>query len=152
MNKPVYLSMSILDISKTLMYEFWYDVKPKYKDKAKLCYMDTDSFVINIFTEDFFEDINNDVERWFDTSNCDKNDKRPLPMGMNKKVIGMFRDELGGKIMKEVCALRAKTYVYLMDDDSEKKKAKGRKKCVIKFRLMFENYKDLLFSNKTILK
>ena len=73
-------------------------------------------------------------------------------MGMNKKVIGMFRDELGGKIMKEVCALRAKTYVYLMDDDSEKKKAKGRKKCVIKFRLMFENYKDLLFSNKTILK
>ena len=114
--------------------------------------MDTDSFVTNIFTEDFFEDINNHVERWFDTSNCDKNDKRPLPMSMNKKVIGMFRDELGGTIMKEVCALRAKTYVYLMDDDSEKKKAKGRKKCVIKFRLMFENYKDLLFSNKTILK
>ena len=84
------------------MYEFWYDyVKPKYKDKAKLCYMDTDSFVINIFTEDFFEDINNDVERWFDTSNYDKNDKRPLPMGMNKKVIGMFKDELGEKIMKE---------------------------------------------------
>ena len=135
------------------MYEFWYDyITSKFKDKAKLCYMDTESFVINIFTEDFFEDINNDVERWFDTSNCDKNDKRPLPMGMNKKVIGMFRDELGGKIMKEVCALRAKTYVYLMDDDSEKKKAKGRKKCVIKFRLMFENYKDLLSSNKTILK
>ena len=135
------------------MYEFWYDyITSKFKDKAKLCFMDTESFVINIFTEDFFEDINNDVERWFDTSNCDKNDKRPLPMGMNKKVIGMFRDELGGKIMKEVCALRAKTYVYLMDDDSEKKKAKGRKKCVIKFRLMFENYKDLLFSNKTILK
>ena len=64
MNKPVYLGMSILDISKTLMYEFWYDyLKPKYNDKAKLCYMDTDSFVLNIFTEDFFEDINNDVER-----------------------------------------------------------------------------------------
>ena len=73
MNKPVYIGMSILDISKTLMYDFWYDyVKPKYQDKAKLCYMDTDSFVINIFTEDFFEDINNDVERWFDTSNYDK--------------------------------------------------------------------------------
>ena len=120
MNKPVYLGMSILDISKTLMYEFWYDyVKPKYKDKAKLCYMDTDSFVINIFTEDFFEDINNDVERWFDTSNYDKNDKRPLQTGVSKKVIRMFKDELGGKIMKEFCAFRAKTYTYLMDDDSE---------------------------------
>ena len=86
--------------------------------------MDTDGFVINIFTEDFFEDINNDVERWFDTSNYDKNDKRPLPMGMNKNVIGVFKDELGGKIMKEFCVLRPKTYTYLMDDDSEKKKAK----------------------------
>ena len=129
MNKPVYLGMSILDISKTLMYEFWYDyIKPKYKEKAKLCYMDTDSFVINIFTEDFFEDINNDIERWFDTSNYDKNDKRPLKTGINKKVIGMFKDELGGKIMKEFCAPRAKTYAYLKDDDSEEKKAKGKKK------------------------
>ena len=118
MNKPVYIGMSILDISKTLMYDFWYDyVKPKNKDKAKLCYMDTDSFVINIFTEYFFEDINNDVERWFDTSNCDENHKRPLLMGINKKVIGTFKDELGGRIMKEFCALRAKTYTYLMDDD-----------------------------------
>ena len=81
--------------------------------------MDSDSFVINIFTEDFFEDINSDVERWFDTSNCDKNDKRPRPMVMNKRVIRLFKDELGGKIMKEFCALRAKTYTYLMDDDSE---------------------------------
>ena len=54
-----------------------------------------------------------------------KNDKRPFPMGMNKKVIGVFKYELGGKIMKEICALRAKTYTYLMDDDSEKEKAKG---------------------------
>ena len=100
--------MSILDISKTLMYEFWYDyVKPKYKNKANL-YMDADSFVINIFTEDFFEDINNAVEIWFDTSNYDKSDERPLQIGVNKKVIGMFKDKLGGKIMKEFCALRAK--------------------------------------------
>ena len=70
MTKPVYLGTSILDISKTLMYEFWYDyVKPKYNDKANLWYMDTDRFVINIFTEYFFEDISNDIERWFDTSN-----------------------------------------------------------------------------------
>ena len=133
MNKPVYLGMSILDISKTLIYEFWYDyIKPKYKDKAKLCYMDTDSFVINIFTENVFEDINNDVARWFDTPNYDENDKRPLPIGKNKKVIGLFKDESAGKIMKKFCALRAKTYAHLMDDDSEKKKAKGTKKCVIK--------------------
>ena len=88
------LGMLILDISKTLIYEFWYDyVKPSYKDKAKLCYMDTDSFVINIFTEDFFEDINNDVERWFDTSNYHKNDKRPLRVGIDKKLNGMFKSE-----------------------------------------------------------
>ena len=81
MNKPLYLGMSILDISKTLMYKFWYDYfKPKYEDRAKLCYVDTDSFIINIITEDVFEDISNDVEKWFDTSNYDKNDKRPLPI------------------------------------------------------------------------
>ena len=131
--KPIYLGMSKLDNSKTLIYEFWYDyVKPKYKDKAKLCYMDTDSFVIHIFTEDFFEDINNDIERWFDTSNYDKNDKKPFQIGMNKKVIEVFKDELGGKIMKEFCALRDKKYTYLMDDDNQKKKAKGIKKCVLK--------------------
>ena len=125
MNKPVYLGMSILDISNILMYEFLYDyVKPKYKDKVKLCYMDTDRFVIHIFTEDLFEDIKNDVERWFDTSNYDKNDKRPLSIGMNKKVTCLFKDELGGKIMKEFCVLRAKIYAYLMDDDSEKKRQK----------------------------
>ena len=71
--------------------------------------------------KNFFEDINNDVEGWFDTSNYHENDKRPLPMGLNKTVIGMFKDELGGKIMKEFFALRVKTYTYLMDDDSEKK-------------------------------
>ena len=82
MNKPVYLGMSILDISKTLMYEFWYDyIRPKYKENAKLCQMDTDSFVIHIFTEDFFENINNDIERWFDTANYDKMIKDHLKQG-----------------------------------------------------------------------
>ena len=115
------------------MYECWYDyVKPKYNDKAKLCYMNTDSFAINIFTEDFFEDINNDVERWFDTSNYDKNDKRPLQIDVNKKVIGMFKDELGGKIVKEFCALSAKIFTYFMDDDSENENAKGVKRCIVK--------------------
>ena len=118
----------------------------------KLCYTDTDSFIIYIKTEDFFEDISNDVEKWFDTSNYDKNDKRPLPIGKNKKVLGLFKDELGGKIMTEFCALRAKTYAYKLDDDTEFKKAKGTKKSVIKRELMFENYKDSLFNDKIILR
>ena len=92
MNKPVYLGMSILDISKTLMYEFWYDyVKPKYQDRKtmlqKLCYMDIGSF---IKTEDFYKDIANDVEKWFDISNYDEDDKGPLPIGKSKKVIGLL--------------------------------------------------------------
>ena len=79
MTKPLYLGMSIFDISKTLMYEFWYDyIKRKYGDRTKLRYTDTDDFVIHIITEDFFEDISSDVERWFDTSNYDENDKRQI--------------------------------------------------------------------------
>ena len=127
MTKPLYLGMSILYISKILMYEFWYDyINPKYGDRAKLCYTDTDSFIINIKTEDIF----NDAEKWFDTSNYDKNDKRPLPTGKNEKVPGLFKDELGGKIMVEVVELRPKAYAYLMDDGSDHKKAKGTKKSV----------------------
>ena len=153
MKKPLYLGMSIFDISKTLIYNFWYDYfKPKYGYRAKLCYMDTDSFIIHIKTEDFYEDIAGDAARWLDTSNYEENDKIPLPIGKNKNVIGLFKYELGGKVMKEFCALRTKAYEYLMDDDSEKKKAKGTKKCVLKRRLKFNDYKDCLFNDKTILK
>ena len=134
MNKPVYLGFSILESSKTLMYEFWHDyVKPKYGDNVKLCYMDTDSFVMQIETEDFYKDIADNVERRFDISNHVVN--RPLPTGKNKKVIGLMKDELGGKIMTEFCALRPKTYAYLMDDGGSDKKVKGTKKCVIKRRI-----------------
>ena len=131
MNKLVYLALSISEISKTLMYEFLYDyIKPKYQNNAKLCYIDTDSFIINIKTEDFYEDIANDVEKRFDTSHYECH--RPLPIGKNKKVIGLMKDELGGKIMTEFAALRPRTYFYLMDDGNSDKKAKGTKKCVIK--------------------
>ena len=133
MTKLLYLGMSILDLSKILTSEFQYDyINPKYGDRVKLCYTDTDSFVTDIKTEDFFEVISNDVERWFDTSNYDKNDKRPLSIGKNKKVPRLFKDELGGKIVTEVVALRPKTYAYLMDGGSDHKKAKDTKKCVIK--------------------
>ena len=153
MNKPIYLGQAILDISKTLMYEFWYDyIKPMYGDKVKLCYMDTDSFVMMIETNDFFKDINNDVEIWFDTSNFDKNDNRPLLINKNKKVIGKFKDELGGKIISEFCALKAKTYAYRLDNDNEVKKAKATKKCVVKRHINFDNYVDILFNDKKLLK
>ena len=126
------------------MYEFWYDyIKPKYGGRAKLCYMDTDSFIIH-------------VERWFDTSNYDYNDKRLLPRGKNKKVIGLFKDELEGKIMTEFVGIRLQTYLYSIngynnDDDYDRekiiRKAKGTKKCVIK-----EKYKKSLFNDQIILK
>ena len=146
MNKPIYLGQAILDISNTLMYEFWYDyIKPMYGDNVKLCYMDTDSFVMMIKTDNFFKDINNDIEKCFDTNNFDKNDTRPL-------LIGKFKDELGGKIRNEFCALKAKTYAYKLDNDNEVKKAKGTKKCVVKRHITFNNYVDILFSHKKLLK
>ena len=110
------------------------------------------SFIINIETEDFYEDIAQDINKWFDTSNCEKNDKRPLPIGINKRVIGKYKDELGGKIMIEFCALRAKTYSFLLNDDTEKKRVKDTKKCIIKRKIMFEHSKDCLFIDKAVIK
>ena len=124
------------------MYEFWYDyLKPMYGDKIKLCYTDTDSFIVHIKTDDFYKDISANVNKWFDTSNFNKNDNRPLEIGKNKKVLGKFKDELGGIIMTKFVALRAKTYSYLIDDfkddDYEKnrivnKKAKGTKNVLLR--------------------
>ena len=151
MNKPIYLGLSILDISKILMYEFWYDyMKPKYNDNIKLCYMDRDSFVMNIKMKDFYKDISSDVDKRFDTSNYEVN--RPLPTGKNKKVIGLMKDELGGKIITEFVTLRPKTYSYLTDDGKEDKKAKGTKKCVIKRMIKFDDYKNCLLKKNVLLK
>ena len=109
MNKPIYLRLSILEISKILMYEFWYDyMKPKYNDNVRLCYMDTDSFIMNIKTNDFYKDISDDVDNRFDISNYEV--KRPLLMGKNKNVIGLMKDELGGEIITEFVTLRPKTF------------------------------------------
>ena len=150
MNKPIYLGLSILEISKILMYEFWYDyMKPKYNDDVKLCYMDTDSFVMHIQTNDFYKDIASDVENRFD-SNYEVN--RPLPTGKNKKVIGLMKYELGGKIITEFVTLRPKTYSFLTDDGKEDKKAKGTKKCVIKKMIKFNDYKKCLLNDEVMLK
>ena len=151
MNKPIYLGLSILEISKILMYEFWYDyMKPKYGSDVKLCYMDTDNFIMNIKTNDFYEDIANDVENRFDTSNYEVN--RSLPTGKNKKIIGLMKDELGGKIITEFVTLRPKTYSYLTDDGKEDKKAKGTKKCIIKKMIQFNDYKKCLLNDEVIFK
>ena len=151
MNKPIYLGLSILEISKTLMHEFWYDyMKPKHNDNVKLCYMDTDRFIMNIKTNDFCEDITNDVENRFDTSNYEVN--RPLPTGNDKKVIGLMKDELGGKIITEFVTLRPKTYSFLTDDCKEDTKAKGTKKCVIKKMIKFNDYEKCMLNDEVILK
>ena len=151
MNKPIYLGQAILDLSKIVMYEFHYDyMVPKYGlEKLKLCYMDTDSLVHDIKTEDFYEDIANDVEARFGTSGYSKTDFRLLNINLNKKVIGLMKDELGGKIMTEFMALRPKLYFYKKLSGSEDKKCKGIKKSFVKKTLTFEDYKTCLFNDST---
>ena len=110
-NKPIYLGQSVLNLSKTLMFEFWYDyLKPMYGDKIRLCYTETDSLIMHFKADDFYKDISADIDKWFDTSNFNKNDNRPLEIGKNKKVLGKFKNEIGGKIMAKFVALRAKIY------------------------------------------
>ena len=120
-------------------------MKPKYNDNVRLCYMDTDSFIMNIKTNDFLY-IANDVENRFDTSNYEVN--RPLPTGKNKKIIGLMKDELGGKIITEFVTLRPKTYSFLTDDGKGDKKAKGTKKCIIKNMIKFNDYKKCFWMMK----
>ena len=125
MNVPIYIGFTILEVSKTVMWEFFYDYpKPKYGDKMKLCYTDTDSFIFCIKTKD---DINNDVKEWFDTSDY-KIDRPLLITDKNKKVLGKFKDELGEEIMTKFVGLRSKTYAHLIDDFEEKKKEQRTKK------------------------
>ena len=127
MKKPVYIGLSMLEISKTLMYEFWYDyIKPKYQCNVKPCYIDRDSIIIHIKTEDVYEDIANDTEKRFDTPSYEIN--RPSQLGKNKKMIGLMKDESGRKVMKQFVGLKPKAYSYLIDDGSSYKNAKGTKK------------------------
>ena len=150
MKKPIYLGQAILDLSKIVMYEFHYDyMKPKFKD-PQLCYMDTHSLIYNIKTKDFYAYIADDVEEMFDTSGYDKKDPRPLPIGKNKEVIGLMKDELGGKIMTEFIALRPNLYSYKKLDGEEDKKCKGIKKCIVKKTLTYEDYKNCLLNLKDV--
>ena len=125
------------------MYEFWNDhVKPKYGEKSKLCYMDNDSFIVYTKIEYIYINIAKYVETILGTSNYEL--ERPLPKGTIKKVVGLVKYKLGGKFMTEFSALKPKPYRYLTDNNNRNKKAKGTKKCVIKRKLLFEDYKYCL--------
>ena len=125
------------------MYEFWYDyVKPKYGENAKLCYIHTDSFIVYVKTDNIYKEITKDIETNFDTSNFEIG--RPCPKGTNKKVTGLMKDELGEQIMKEFVGLRARTCSYLKGNYDEDKKTKVTKKCVIKRKFKFQDYKNCL--------
>jgi len=143
-DKPVYLGAAILDISKTLMHNFHYGyIKPKYKANAQLLFTHTDSLMYHVQTNDFYEDILPDIEAKFDTSNYPENHK--LPAGKNKKVIGMFKDEAGGKQITKFVELRAKLYSYKIDE-IEEKKCKGINKTTRNNRITFNDYKECLLT------
>ncbi|GFT83707.1 uncharacterized protein TNCV_2826231 [Trichonephila clavipes] len=145
-DKPIYVGMSILDLSKHLMYDFHYNVmKPKYGEHIKLLYMDTDSFIYDIKTYDFYADMK-EMINYFDTSDYQENNRYGLQR-VNKKVLGKMKDEHAGKIFEEFVGLRSKMYAC-KTEESLVKKSKGVKKCVVKNRITFEDYKDCLFSQK----
>ncbi|XP_065683464.1 uncharacterized protein LOC136096203 [Hydra vulgaris] len=150
-NKPIYLGICILDLSKTLMYEFHYDyIKSKYGNKAKLLFTDTDSLAYAIKTEDLYADISNDIESKFDTSEFRKNHpaaQNEFKVGLNKKVIGMFKDESAGKQIEKIVGLTSKLFLYKIDGE-DKKKCKGVKKSVVKKCITNEDYKDCLRNRK----
>ena len=152
-NKPVYLGMCILDLSKTLKYDFHYNyIKRKYGDKAKLLFTASDSLMYEIQTEDFIKHISADVKHRFDTSDYPPNHPSGIPSGLNKKVLGMFKDEAGGKVIDEFVGLRAKLYSYRMFEGEESKQCKGVKKSVVKKSIGRVDYKNCLFTGKEQLR
>ena len=146
LNKPIYVGMSVLDLSKHLMYDWYYNtLKKKYGDKCNLLYTDTDSLLVDIKTEDVYKDMDN-MKNEYDFSDYPKDHQ--LFDETNKKVIGKMKDECASTPISEYIGLRPKLYSILRADEQLIKKAKGVKKYVIKKHINFENYKDALF-NKT---
>ena len=146
LNRPAYVGMCILDLSKTLMYDFHYNyIKSKYGDKAKLLFTDTDSLTYEIETKDVYRDFWNDKDK-FDNSDYPENS--PYFNKTNKKVIGKFKDEAAGVLVVEFVGLRSKMYSYMKDNDKGGKTAKGIKKNIITKNIKHEDYKEVLFNNK----
>ena len=148
-NKPVYVGQAILDLSKTLMFNFHYTyIKEKYENNAELLFTDTDSLMYQIKTKDFYKDISPDILTKFDTSDYPSNHKSGILTGANKKVIGMFKDEVAGKQITHFVGLRPKLYSFKIEEDREVRKCKGIKKNVVKKKLDFDDYVKCLFSGE----
>ena len=156
-NKPVYVGQAILDLSKTLMFDFHYNyIKKKYSDKVELVFTDTDSLLYHIKTDDFYKDISCDIQTKFDTSDYPPEHKSGIPTGVNKKVIGMFKDEVAGKQITHFVGLRPKLYSFKVEEcrgvlggcNPPVKKCKGVKKSVVKKDIEFEDYVKCLFSGE----
>ena len=146
LNRPAYVGMCILDLSKTLMYDFHYNyIKSQYGDKARLLFTDTDSLTYEIEADDVYQDFWKD-KHLFDNSDYPKNS--PFFDDANKKVIGKFKDEAAGIPIVEFVGLRSKMYSYMKDNKQGSRTAKGIKKNVIKQKIQHENYKDTLFNKK----
>ena len=152
-NKPMYVGQAILDLSKTLMFEFHYNyIRKKYGEKAELLFTDTDSLMYFIQTEDFYPAIKRDIKRKFDTSVYPEKHPSGIKTGVNKKVIGKFKDEAAGKQITHFVGLRPKLYSFRDEEKGETRKAKGVKKNVIKNSLTFDDYKKCLFSEEEVMK
>ena len=152
-NKPIFVGQAILDLSKTLMFDFHYNyIKNKYGDKAELLFTDTDSLMYLIQTQDVYKDFSKDIKKKFDTSDYPENHPSGIKTGVNKKVIGKFKDEAAGKQIKHFVGLRPKLYTYKIEGQGEKRKAKGVKKYVIKKSLSFDDYKKCLFTEEEVMK
>ena len=148
-NKPVYVGQAILDLSKTLMSNFHYTyIREKYGNKAELLFTDTDSLMYQIKTKDFYKDISPDILTKFDTSDYPSNHKSGILTGANKKVIGMFKDEVAGKQITHFVGLRPKLYSFKIEEEMEVRKCKGIKKNIIKKKIDFDDYVKCLFSGK----
>lgn len=150
-NKPIYVGFCILDLSKTLMYDFHYQyMKPKFFKNIDLLYTDTDSFIYEIRTDDFYSDIKNDLDK-FDTSDYSTNNRYGLPL-INKKMLGKFKDELSGTLLIEFIGLKAKSYCLVDENDIETKKIKGIKKYIVQKEISSMDFKNCLDSNEVIIK
>ena len=168
-NKPIYVGQAILDLSKILMFDFHYNyIRKKYGNKAELLFTDTDSLMYLIQTDDFYLDIKHDIKKNFDTSDYHENHPSEIKTGVNKKVIGKFKDEVGGNQITHFVGLRPKLYTFKVETkykkdekgklkeinviEEDKRKAKGVKKNVIKKSLTFEDYKECLYTEEEIMK
>ena len=135
------------------MFDFHYNyIRKKYGDKAELLFTDTDSLMYLIQTEDVYQDFSKDVRRKFDTSDYPENHPSGIKTGVNKKVIGKFKDEAAGRQITHFVGLRPKLYAYKIEDQGEKRKAKGVKKYVIKKSFPFDDYKKCLFTEEEVVK